>query len=715
LKLDDLSILQTSDNSISPVQRHFAAARLLATRSDAARAQLVDVLSNGPVDSRIAVAEALTYDPWTIKDFIAALSAMLRRRDLSTVTAAADALGQYRDNADVLSDMIKVESSGSDSDLRQAIVGAMGDFSQKLAAQTLVDLLNHDTDQGVQNQAASALENMTGLKLGHDAGRWTSWFQQNSRLNENDFQTTIMRLRGDAYERQLSDKERLLHSSLDLLTRLYSRVPISERASALLSYLRSPAPEIRAFGASLVLSSALGSPNGAPPGTIEETRLLLGDPSFEVRAAAAHALSADSDSVPAMVAQLAVEKDDFVRIQLIKSLAIFQDPAALTEILKLIGPASSNAIRLEAANALRLGVQGGDVFNKNPALKQQIIDAVTSALPTTVGPGNQPLRVAIVNALAAIRDNNLYTNFSQLLNPRESVEVRAAALKGIGNMPDAQVAIALFDGNLNNETEPQMRLAAEEALAEVSQPIPALINDLIIRMSGDRDDRVKAEAWNVLITWAQSSAIDESALEDLATQLHTLSASKELYVRQQLRNRLSSDMNNQAFDETTRQKAAHDLANQESDIGDLLMLQVVQQPAQAAEHFQTALDYWQKNDGAPEIINPLCSKIVRAYLEAKRWDSAATFTSNYIKDVGNDPLRMPSIATISREFRQTSENLVSESTSDPNAYSDATTFFAAVAKMNPKLLQTDLDQLDSDFKTIQQDHDNLMATTRNSP
>ena len=302
-----------------------------------------------------------------------------------------------------------------------------------------------------------------------------------------------------------------------------------------------------------------------------------------------------------------------------------------------------------------------------PLLKRQIIDALTAALPTTVGPGNQALRVAIVNALAAIRDDDLYSNFSQLLNPREPVEVRAAALKGIGNMPDADKATRLFDINLNNNNEPQMRLAAEEALAQVPQPIPALINDLVIRMSGDRDDRVKAEAWNVLQTWAQSPAVEESTLEDLATQLHSLSASKELFVRQQLRDRLRSDMNNQNFAAATRDTAARDLANQESDIGDLLMQAAVQQPAQAAEHFQVALDYWEKNRAPLEIINPLCSKIVRAYLEAKRWDSAATFTSNYIKDVGNDPLRMPSIGTISREFRQTSDNLVAQSSTDLGA------------------------------------------------
>ena len=171
---------------------------------------------------------------------------MLNTRDVDAVTAAAQALSQYRDNPDVLNDFIKVESSRSDSEIRQAIVAAMGGFSQKLAAQTLVDLLNNDPDQAVQAQAASALSDMTGLKFGHDPARWASWFDQNNRLSPSDFQAMIMRLRGDAYQQQILDKNRLLHSSVDLLNRLYSRVPPAERASTLLSYLRSPAPQIRA-------------------------------------------------------------------------------------------------------------------------------------------------------------------------------------------------------------------------------------------------------------------------------------------------------------------------------------------------------------------------------------------------------------------------------------------------------------------------------------
>jgi HEAT repeat protein len=715
VKLDDPTILQTSDNSVTPIERRFAAAHIAAARTDTARSVLLNILTTGPDDSRTAVAEALAADPWTLKDFIAPLADLLKNRDVNTVSAAAQALSQYRDSPDALSAMISAESSSPDSDIRQAIVSAMGNFTQKLAARTLVDLLNHDPDETVQAQSAAALNDMTGqTNLGHNGPKWSTWLEQNDHLSDKDFQAMIMNLRADAYSRQVFGKQRLERSSIDLLNRLYSRVPASERSATLLSYLRSPAPEIRALGASLVLSSALGSPNGAPAGTIEETRLLLADPYAEVRAAAAHALSADSDSVPAMVNQLAVEQDDFVRIQLIKSLAIFQDPAALSEILKMLTPAYTTTVRIEAASAIRIGVQGGDVFNKDPALKKSIIDALEATLPTTTGPGNQALRVAVVNALAAIKDDDLYNTFRSLLIPVEPVEVRAAALKGIGNMPGAQKATRLFDTSLSDDDEPQMRLAAEEALAEVAEPIPVLITPLVLRMSGDRDEHVKAEAWSVLQTWAQSPNIDDSDLEAMATQLHTLSAPKELFVRQQLRDRLAADMNNPNLDSAARDTAAHNLADQESDIGDLLMLPTIHQPAQAAEHFQAALTYWQKNSGTPDIINPLCDKIVRALLEAKRWDAAATFASNYIKDVGTDPDRMPTISSISREFRQAADSLVQDSTTDLTAYADATAFFAAVNKMNPKLAQNDLDQLEETRQEIQHNHETLQATTRNA-
>jgi HEAT repeat protein len=701
---DPASILRNDDPAIPQNVRDLAALRLVSRQSPDAHAAIVDLLTRGTPAARLAVARALASLAWPDADFIAPLTTLLRGRDQASVAAAAQALAQYKDNGDILQELISQARSDRPLNIRLPVIRALGAFSQKPAAQILIDLQQHDEDYQVEAAAGDALMEMTGLSsFDHDPERWAQWWQQNQGLSDTDFRVGIIRGRGEAFQTQVQQHKTLQNAADQLLTDNFWHAPAADRTEILLSYLRSPAPEIRSLGADLVYSSATA--NGAPPGTIRQTRLLLSDPSPDVRAAAATALSADVDSAADLVAQLAREQDDVVRVRLINSLAPFQNLRAIEQMLKLVAIGPSASVRIAAADGIR---QGADIIDKDPPLQAKAIDVLKAALHDTDVPGQQNLREAVVGALAAMRDSSLSNIFRQLLAPNEALGVRGKALIGLGSLPDPSPYAAEIARNLDDE-EPDMRLAVIEALGLAPKPMALpYINKLLDRVVQDGNDQVRAAAWEVLQNWAQSPAIDESSLAAMADGL-AHDPNKALFVREKLRDRLAQDAQS-APDEAKRRSAAQDCALQEQDIGDLLMDPAINHPAQAADQYRAALDYWKANNGAVDVVNRLCRAVVRSLLAAKHWDDAASFASTVIKDWGNDPNLKVTSQTVAREFVAAAGNLAESD--DPNAYGDATELFEAVAKMNPPLSSDATDELASEHSAIEAKH---AASSKPSP
>ncbi len=702
---DPIAILQNDNPGISQNVRDMAALRLVSRQSPPAHAATVDLLTKGTPAAKLAIARALASVAWPDADFIPSLTTLLHGRDQASVAAAAQALVQYKDNGDILQELINQATSDHPLNIRLPVIRALGALSQKDAAQTLIDLQQHDEDYQVEAAAGDALIEMTGLtSFDHDPGPWAQWWQQNQGLSDTDFRVGIIRSRGEAFQTLAAQHNTLQNAADDLLTDNFWNAPSPDRARILLSYLQSPAPEIRALGADLVYSAS-ATANGAPPGTIRQTRLLLADPSPDVRAAAATALSADVDSAADLVAQLAREQDDVVRVRLINSLAPFQNLQAIEQMLKLVGSGPSSAVRIAAADGIR---QGGDIIDKDPPLQSKAIHVLIAALHDTDPPGQPNLRQAVVGALAAMRASRLSDVFLKLLAPSEPLGVRGNALIGLGSLPDPSPYDAEIARNLDDE-EPDMRLAVIEALGLSPTPLPPLyITQLVDRVNQDGNDQVRAEAWEVLQNWAQSPAIDESSLAAMADGL-AHDPNKALFVREKLRDRLAQDAQN-ATDPAKRRSAAQDLRLEEQDIGDLLMDPAINRPAEAAEQYRAALDYWKANNGAVDVINRLCRAIVRSLLQAKHWDDAASFASGIIKEWGNDPTLKVTSQTVAREFVAAARNLAESD--DPNAYGDAMALFDAEGKMNPPLSSDARDELASQRSAIEAKH---AASSKPSP
>jgi HEAT repeat protein len=674
-----------------------AAIRLIAWREPTARPVVVYFLTNGSAPAKVAVSRALGSVGWEDQEFIGPLSSLLRGRDPVPAAAAALALGRYTDNSEVLQ-ALRVQAMSDRADIRQPVIRALGAFSQKPAAETLIYILQHDDSDAIREAAGDALIQMTGRSdLDHSSSQWAQWWEKNGSASDDKFQDAIIRGRGQAFEDQVAAHRALQNAADDFLRADFWSAPSEKRAAILLSYLQSSAPEIRALGAELVYSSATAT--GAPPGTIQQTRLLLGDPSVEVRAAAATALSADPDSATDLIAQLAREPDDLVRVRLINSLAPFQDVRALQQMLKLVGPGASQAVRIAAANGIR---EGCDVINKDPAMKKQAIQALKDAIQGTDAPDQQNLRIAIVGALAAIHDDSLSDLFRALLAPNEPLGVRANALVGLGNLPNSAPFAGEIARHLDDMDAFQMRLAAIQALRHPPfSPIPiSYINTLLNMMNGDPNDQVRAAAWDELQYWAQLPDMDETGISTLADGLKSQPAN-ELLIRQKLCDRLALDVQNGA-NAAGNHSAANELAAQQQTVGDLLMSSAINHPREAADAYRAALDFWKSNQGRPDVINRLCGDIVDALLAAKRWDDAAAFASGIVKTYGNDPNLRVTSETVGREFVFAVQNM--QDSSDPASYVDATALLDAVQKMNPPLPADFPDQLASLRSAIEAKH-----------
>jgi HEAT repeat protein len=665
-----LAILK--DFNSTQASRDAAALQLIARRDDDAKSAVLDLFRSGPDKSKLALARALGDISWPVPDFQQPLMDLFGLRDVAYGAAAATALAHYHDDPAVLRILIDQARVGQ-LDVRIPAIRALGSFGTRLAADTLLDLLEHDDNgtDATREAASDALIQMTGRSdLGHNAQLWQQW--RDSIKSDQQFDDVIQKGRAAAYEDELPRHGVFEKATRELLRNAFIDTPPDKRASVLLGYLQSPAPEIRALGADLVLQSA--SQGEVPPGAIQQTRLLLADTSSDVRAAAASALSADIDSANDLVTQLKRETDDLVRVRILRSLARFHDRAAIEEMLDLVGAGQSDAVRAAAADGIRDGAV--IVINPDPALKAKTIDRLKVALVGTDPPDKKQLRRAITGALAQIKDQQLSEVFQPLLLPAEDHIVRANALIGLGNLPDPSHYGSQID-TMFEDPDKTLRLAAAQALLHV--PPQAYIGTMLTHMGSDPDDQVRAEAWNVLYEWASAPDADEQNLTAIADGLKSDPA-KELVIRQLLCKRLDADAHNSSLGEDARKKAEQ-LAVQEQNVGDLAMKPEVSQPGLAVDAYKSALDYWKANNGQVDVINRLCVQLVKAYLAEKHWQDAANFASQVVKDYQNDPNMRSIPSQVANEFQYEIAKL--RPSTDATAYTDAMNLFDAIQKMNP--------------------------------
>jgi HEAT repeat protein len=554
------------------------------------------------------------------------------------------------------------------------VIMAIGAFDQKLAAQTLIDLQQQTDSDAIERAAGDALIEMTGLEeYGHNVQAWKQWWDNAANLPDDAFQNQIHRHRSDAFESQVAQTNQLESNVKDLLTGVYeAQTTPTQRANLLSQYMHNSTPAIRALGASIVYQDRQTA-DGAPPGSMECVRGLLDDVSADVRAAAAQALYNDSDSVGDMVARLAIERDDIVRVELIKSLTPLFDPTGLGLMIKFVQNDPSALVRIASAEGIQAAALHTNLFSDRDR-EQQAVTALLAALKTSAQPGSQSLRAAIVGALAALKDPQLLQTFQSLLDPAEPQKVRINAIIGLGNLQNSDVSdsIAAF----LDDPDPDIRRSAVQALGTFPQPI--YITNLLSTMNKDADDSVRAAAWQVLQGWM--SSLDEHDLATLADALKSAAPDQRLSALLALRDRIMKEIQD-STDDSKRQTLTEALAVQRQNVADCMM--DLGQFDSAVEQYQDALNYWKQNGGKPDVIDTLNGNVTDALIKGQKYTDAASFASSVIQQYGNDPTMKFTLETIGREFLLAAENLTASQ--DPADADRAAALFAAIDKMNPPL------------------------------
>lgn len=622
-----------------PEQREQAAERLVLRQRADARDMLLKALRDPDRPAQIAVAKALSGDAQPDPRFIPSLLSLMGRDRVAT-EAAVSALTNFTDDLQVLNDLIKfAENATQVPGSREAAIRGIGSFVKKNAAAFLIGLTNSsEEDPQIRKAATLALTEMTGLQqIGSDIQQWSAWWAASKDQAESEWEAAQFRNRAGHYGQVKRDFQRLTDHIKTLLDRDYQRVPENQRTDVTLSWLKDTVPAIRVVGADKVLDEKLVG-NRIPPIIIDQLRGMIGDSAVEVRQVVINALREinDAASVDPLLAQLAVETDPDVKIAIASTLARLQQIKSVDALLLLLnGPATR--VAEAAAEALS---ELGDPIRKDTALTARVLVNLRTKLEL-VGdkPGTENLRGFILEALAQLHDASMLRTFSRALdvnNPRNTVKIRIAACRGLGNMVepnDKEQAATDLVSSLRRDPDAAVRLESVKALGNVGtfHQAEALYDQTTSR---EMDRSVRDAAWKVLtVLFTRPEFTANDLLSNWAEKFKDSSALKNDPKRRidVLQNRiivLQAARDKLIVDARVSPQAAQTLAGVHQNIGETLMS--LEQWDKAAASFQASLTYWLNHNGPRATVVQLSVQHVRAELRAGSYPEAIQFAGERI-------------------------------------------------------------------------------------
>lgn len=608
-----------ANQSLPTPQREQDASRLVDEHNQAARAILLNILNNaGDPTAQIAVAHAIAVEQNPDRLFVNPLRSLLGSSRALT-EAAALALVNYRDNPDSFPQLQSVASNPALSDgVRTAAIGAMGELIDKRVATYLMQLFD-DPSQTVtiQNAAAHALGEMTGLPgNGVDHQRWHQWWALNQNTSQDQWRTDLLYNRTREFQQakqqytQLSDG---LHSAI---RGSYELVPEAQKNTALLKFLGSDEPQVRAIGAELV-DDDFAAARRIVDSIKQRLRAMLSDPDRRVRAAVVNTIFDINDrgAVPAVIAQLRQEPDPEIRQKLAESLGRMDDLSAAAVLLKMLdNPDFEDA----TAAAKALGELGARLHSDNPVLAGQVFDALNHEMDERGSdPGAGQLKSACLAAMAAMRDPRAMHLFLNLLRPNESDAIHIAALGGLGDLGDPNAAGAI--ANSLTDPSPAVRLEAARALKNVATFAQAEQLYSMLDPNQEPDPEVRSAVWQTLKTVLGTGSVQQ--LNGWPDRFKN-DPDKRLAALLDLRDALSKQHN------------ALQLAYTDQNIGQTLMNITPPRPDDAATAFQKALDYWRgpgaNQAGGATALDELVGQLLKALLTAHHYAGAAAFAAKQI-------------------------------------------------------------------------------------
>jgi HEAT repeat protein len=493
---DAVAVLSGTAPGVSQEQRDEAAERLLSRNTPEAKQALHDALLKDDEGGQVAVARALALDPDSDPSFIDPLFRLLENRD--GAASAGRALAGYQNDPDVLQRLIERASArrNASEPTRLASISAIGAIPDKGAAAALMQLLeNPDESPSIHKAAAAALMNLTGLaQNGEDPARWRKWWRSASATPASQFRRDIQALQAARLGRLEARYDGLVAAAKDLLDKDYYSKSQDERQDLMMTFLRSPEPEVRKIGTNL-LKSEVVSGNPVTDAELKQLRHMIADSDPSVRRAVAIAIRSvnDPDALNALLNQLRVEPDPTVGAEIARALGPIHDLRAVPTLIKLL---SDDSLETAEAAAGALEDLAQDKLPSDPKLAHDAAEALkNTVLSRSNTPGSDDLRAACINALSPLQQTAIVQELldHKLLDPEkeDSVEVRAAMLNAVGALNDPNLADLIV--NSLQDDQPEIQVQAIKALEtnprapEFDQNVGALLNS--------QSQAVRDEAW----------------------------------------------------------------------------------------------------------------------------------------------------------------------------------------------------------------------------
>jgi HEAT repeat protein len=516
---------------------------------------------------------------------------------------------------------------------RKAALDALGYFEQKRAAAYLMSVLENDNEeeavrQAVRNDAADALAHMTGRPFGHDLSKWSEWWATNQPITDEQWRQQLLQVKAanDATtQRQLLRLQQQVH---DVLNKVYQGAANAQQLQLLLDWLRSEDPTIRFRGADLVYERHQGAQRIDDP-IIAQLLLMVGDSSVEVRTQVIVDLKVINDpaAVEPLLAQLAVEIDPNVKVNIAVTLGELRQLSAVAPLLRLLDDPNVRVAESAAEALATLGPQ----IHDNAGLRAAVGDKLAAKLQEiNQQPGAENLRAAILDAEGPLQNVDMYDTFAKSLdsqNQNNTLRVRTAAVRGLAKLGDSskrESAAADLTSTMHQDPDAAVRLEAVKAVGDVG----TLVSEggaLYERMSQkEQDASVSSAAWKVLLSLCSRPDVTADTLQRswVTQQLIEADPQKLLDLDQVLRDKLiaiaPSDPKAQSF-----------LADVRQNIGNLCMR--LHQWDEAISNYRPALDYWLSHP-APEATKAELSKqLMIALLKSGDYARAVQFAGERIK------------------------------------------------------------------------------------
>jgi len=642
---DPAAVLRAAN--VPQAERDEAARRLLMRQTPEARKQIIAALGDASNrGAQLAAARAVPLDPAPDQAFINPLFQLIGPQPTLT-DAAIQALATFRTQADVMNYLVRLAADPRHEQPREttraSAIRAVGTMPNKPAARVLMDILTNDAEPAsLRNAAAGALSEMTGAGVMRtDPAYWQKWWAENQNKQDADFEHDMLGARNARLVRLQNRFDRFVVEARTLMEENYQAAPDKNKEPILLRYLRSTEPETRSLGAKIVQDD-FKQTRPITPAVRDQLRGMVADPTSSVRIAVAQALLLlnDAQALDALLAQLAQEPDPDVRMELARALVPMRDVRVVQPLLKLLRDPSP-AVAEVAARGL-----GSDdlapLIRKDQPRANDVTVELNRALNRPGAPAS--LRAAIIDAMGALRQANLRTVYTGLLNGREPVPVRRAALRALGqfgkpnngeNWPAAAIVDSLSDpdDSVRQEAVRAMKTTADFSHAE-------RIYELCKRDSQEPSQSVRDEAWGVLRNLFSDPAATMGQLISFADRFKG-DPERRIDVLKVVAERLTplNDERNQDLLASQRQNLGAEYmelarrAEKRTDLDAAAREQAVMENAkQADKYFDLALQHYRAKDPTDQgmATSNLLELRMDALLASKQYAPAADFAASSI-------------------------------------------------------------------------------------